>query len=181
LNTLDDVLQAYQRQIGLPWVADSPPAARVWIVWYDKSFQRRFTLRLAEFEQMTVRAGHGWRRFDASPWLGRWLAGHEFFEALAGQPRELRGLLPDIESDLIIDLRAALANCSANDVLAVDGCGSLFGITRISNLLNRVAVHVPGRLLLGFPGTHRAGVYRLLDARDGWNYHATPIPSENAF
>lgn len=181
MNSLDDILLAYQRQVELPWMSDMPPAARVWIVWYDKSLQRRFTGRLSEFEQATIKAGHGWRCFDAAPWLGRWLARHEFFDALSSDPRELRGLLPDIEADLVSDIRQVIAQCTANDVLAIDGCGSLFGIVRVSNLLARIAPHVTGRLLLGFPGTHASGVYRLLDARDGWNYHATPIPSENAF
>jgi hypothetical protein len=36
---------------------------------------------------------------------------------------------------------------------------------------------VPGRLLQTFPGTHEGGIYRLLDARDGWNYLAVSIPS----
>jgi hypothetical protein len=146
LNSLDDILSAYHRQVRLPWASDTPPAGRVWIVWYDKTLQRRFTGRLGEFEMATRKAGHGWQRFDASPWLGRWIARHEFFDALAGQPRELRGLLPDIEAGLIADLRAALNTCSENDVLAVDGCGSLFGVARISNLLNHIAPSIPGRL-----------------------------------
>ena len=136
---------------------------------------------LADFQQATQRAGHGWKRLDLSLWLGHWLARHEFFEALAAAPRELRGLVPDIEASLVDTLRGALAETSTNDVLAVDGCGSLFGILRVSSLLDRVAVNIPGRLLLGFPGSHATGIYRLLDARDGWNYHATPVPSGNAF
>ena len=160
MNSLDNILSAYQRQVALPWMSDTPPAGRIWIVWYDKTLQRRFTGRLNEFELATRKAGHGWQHFDAAPWLGRWLARHEFFEALAGQPRELRGLLPDIETQLVTDLRAALDACSSKDVLAVDGCGALFGVTRISNLLNRIAPYIPGRLLLGFPGKHAARIHR---------------------
>ncbi len=151
------------------------------MLWYDKTLQRRFTGRLCDFEQATRKAGHGWHRFDLSPWVGRWLAQHEFFDALMREPRELRGLLPDIEMDLVRDLRDALATCGEQDVLAIDGCGSLFGVLRISNMLSRLADHIPGRLLLGFPGKHAVGVYRLFDARDGWNYHAIPIPSDNAY
>ena len=39
----------------------------------------------------------------------------------------------------------------------------------------------PGRLLLGFPGKHNSGIYRLLDARDSWNYHAVPIPPDSVY
>ena len=32
-----------------------------------------------------------------------------------------------------------------------------------------------GRLLVFFPGVYEQNNYRLLDARDGWNYLAFPI------
>jgi hypothetical protein len=180
LNTFDDILTAYNRQVQLPWASDTPPAGRIWIVWYDKALQRRFTGRLGEFEHSTLKAGHGWQHINLSPWFGKWLAQHEFFDALVEQPKELRGLLPEVEDDIVSVLKHALKSCSANDVLAVDGCGSLFGVGRVSTLISRIADSVPGRLMMGFPGKHASGVYRLLDARDGWNYHAIPIPPENA-
>jgi hypothetical protein len=142
--------------------------------------QRRFTGRLGEFEHATMKAGHGWRHLNLADWFGRWIAAHEFFDALVEQPQELRGLLPDIEAALITTVRQHLKECTPNDVLAVDGCGALFGIARVSTLISRIADAIPGRLLVGFPGKHAGGVYRLLDARDGWNYHAVPIPPESA-
>ena len=51
----DDILATYSKQVQLPWAADTPPAGRVWIVWYDKSLQQRFTGRLAEFEHATLK------------------------------------------------------------------------------------------------------------------------------
>ena len=180
LNSFDDILSAYVRQVNLPWANDTPPAGRIWVVWYEKALQRRFTGRLSEFEHATQKAGHGWRHLDLAPWFGRWIAQHEFFDGLVEQPKELRGLLPDIEDNLVAQVGEALATCSPNDVLAVDGCGALFGVARVSTLISRIADSVPGRLLVGFPGKHTGGVYRLLDARDGWNDHAIPIPQDNA-
>ena len=179
MNTFDDILTAYSKQVRLPWAEDAPPAGRVWIVWYDKSLQRRFTGRLAEFEHATLKAGHGWRQVCLSRWFGSWIGRHEFFDGLVEQPAELRGLLPEIEDSLVNEIKDALRSCTANDILAVDGCGALFGVARVSTLISRVADSIPGRLLVGFPGKHSAGVYRLLDARDGWNYHAIPIPTDN--
>ena len=181
MNTFEEILAAYSKQVQLPWAADTPPAGRVWIVWYDKSRQRRFTARLAEFEHATLRAGHGWRRFPLSKWFGSWIGRHEFFDGLVEHPAELRGLLPEAEDSIVAELTHSLSSCNTNDVLAVDGCGALFGILRVSALVSRVADSIPGRLLVGFPGKYSAGVYRLLDARDGWNYHAIPIPAESAF
>lgn len=181
MNTFEDILIAYRKQVQLPWAADTPPAGRVWIVWYDKSLQRRFTGRFAEFEHATLKAGHGWRKLSLSKWFGTWIEQHEFFDALVEQPAELRGLLPEIERSLIREVTHTLGTCTSNDILAIDGCGALFGITRVSTLIGHVADSIPGRLLVGFPGKQSAGVYRLLDARDGWNYHAIPIPADSAF
>ena len=181
MNTFEAILAEYGRQVELPWAADTPPAGRVWVVWYDKSLQRRFTGRLAEFEIVTLKAGHDWKQLSVSNWFGTWIKQHEFFDALVEQPAEFRGMFPEIEDSLVNELMHTLNSCTTNHVLAIDGCGALFGITRVSNLIRRVADFVPGRLLVGFPGTHSAGVYRLLDARDGWNYHAIPIPGDNAF
>jgi hypothetical protein len=180
LHTFDDILRAYQRQVQLPWQSDLPPAGRVWIVWYNKSMQRRFKARLGEFEHATILAGHGWRQLDLGPSFGQWIAVHELFEPLLMQPKELRGLLPEYEDHLAKIVEDQLKQCSSTDVLAVDGCGALFGLARISTLLSRVAAAIPGRMLIGFPGKHSGSVYRLLDARDGWNYHAVPIPPDNA-
>ena len=120
-------------------------------------------------------------QLSLSKWFGTWIQRHEFFDALVEQPAELRGLLPEIESSLIDELRHTLKPCTTNDVLAIDGCGTLFGIARVSTLISRVADFIPGRLLVGFPGKHSAGVYRLLDGRDGWNYHAISIPADSAY
>lgn len=58
------------------------------------------------------------------------------------------------------------------------GVGSLFGLARVSLLLEKVAPRVRGRVLVFFPGEHDNGNYRLLDARDGWNYLAIPITAQ---
>jgi hypothetical protein len=176
LNTFDEILAAYTKQVGLPWAHDLPPAGRVWVLWYEKTMQRRFSGRIGEFEHATQKAGHGWHFLDLSSWFGKWIADHEFFDALVEQPEEIRGLLPDAEEAIINDIKKALENSGPNDVLALDGCGSLFGIIKVSTLIGKVAGSVRGRLVVGFPGKHASGIYRLLDARDGWNYHAVPIP-----
>ena len=61
---------------------------------------------------------------------------------------------------------------------ALLGAGTLFGLgdaVKVSALLNAVNDAIAGRLLVFFPGDHEGNSYRLLDARDGWNYLAIPI------
>ncbi|MND90964.1 hypothetical protein D3C80_830680 [compost metagenome] len=180
MNTFDDILGAYDRQVQLPWLEDVPPAGRVWLLWYDKSMQRKISGRIGEFEYATMKAGRGWHRIDLAPWFGRWIAKHEFFEALVEHPQEIRGLLTDAERALVGELRGALGQCTSNDVLALDGFGSLFGLVRVSTLIGKIADAIPGRMMVTFPGKQAGGIYRLLDARDGWNYHAIPIPPDHA-
>jgi hypothetical protein len=178
LATFDEVFNHYRRYVGLPWQQDVPPAGRVWIVWYEKSMERRIRGQLHEFQHATRAAGHGWSHLDLAPLFPAWLASHEFFQALLDQPEEIRGLLPEFEAHLVETVRGALLSCESNDVLALTGCGSLFGLSRVSALIANVSSSISGRLLLTFPGRHSSGVYRLLDARDGWNYHAVPIPAD---
>ena len=48
------------------------------------------------------------------------------------------------------------------------------------NLPREEVIHdIQGRLLLFFPGEFDNNNYRLLDARDGWNYLAVPITLHN--
>jgi len=44
-----------------------------------------------------------------------------------------------------------------------------------AEILPMVEGHIRGRFLVFFPGVYEQDNYRLLDARDGWNYHAVPI------
>lgn len=86
-------------------------------------------------------------------------------------------MIPEFEDHLAETIRGELNACGPTHILALIGIASLFGLTRASSLLDKVAGNIPGRLLVTFPGAHRGGIYRLLDARDGWNYLAVPIPS----
>ncbi len=70
-----------------------------------------------------------------------------------------------------------------NGVVALLGAGTLFGLgdaPKVSALLNAVNDTIAGRLLVFFPGEHEGNRYRLLDARDGWNYLATPIKANGS-
>ena len=74
-------------------------------------------------------------------------------------------------------IRATLHQPEADDnaVVAVTGVGSLYPFVRVSDLVAAVAPDVRGRLVVFFPGELENNNYRLLDARDGWNYHAVAI------
>lgn len=113
---------------------------------------------------------------DAFP---RWMAAHRYRAAYFEHPEDLDdGPRAECESALVEQVRAALRDPAADEqaVVALIGCGSLFGITRLSLLLDRIEGSIRGRLLVFFPGSYdgRQG-YRLLEARRDWNYLAVPI------
>ena len=66
-------------------------------------------------------------------------------------------------------------NVTKTSVVAVFGVGALFGFTRVSRVLKLLEPSIKGRLAVFFPGSYDQNNYRLLDARDGWNYLAVPI------
>jgi hypothetical protein len=49
-----------------------------------------------------------------------------------------------------------------------------------AELIDAVSGSIAGRLVVFFPGQYEHNSYRLLDARDGWDYLATPITAEGA-
>ena len=87
-----------------------------------------------------------------------------------------------MKQSVVTRIRSALATLPDpdNTVLALYGVASLFGFLKISEILPMVEGDVKGRLLVFFPGVYEQNNYRLLDARDGWNYHAVPITASDA-
>ena len=75
----------------------------------------------------------------------------------------------------------ALCLALGYDAVTAVGIASLFGFTRASKVLDdpKVKASIPGRLLVFFPGEHEDNNYRLLDARDGWNYMAVAITADD--
>ena len=177
LPTVDDLLGQFRRQASLPWAPDTARDYRVWIMHYERSLERRIQGRLHEFEALARQYGHGWASLSLASLVPPWFVAHELFDGLAGQPDELPGLLPDFEAHVVGIVRTHLRALGERDILALSGAGALFGLMRVSTLTEKVASDIKGRLLLLFPGRHENGVYRLLDARDGWTYRALPIPA----
>ena len=51
--------EAFRKRLAVPWRADEPPAGRVWMLWYDKTYERRVRGRLGEFRLATEQSGQG--------------------------------------------------------------------------------------------------------------------------
>ena len=181
MSEIEDLLRAYDEFVRLPWDRALSGPEKVWFVIYDPAQERRLRLRIPEFEMATQKAGHRWAQVDLTDTFARWMAQHEYREEYFKSPDDMDLALQDFATHLADQVTEVLAaqGVDENTVCALAGLGSLFGLTRASTLLEAVADHIRGRLLVFFPGHHEGSNYRLLDARDGWNYLAVPITASD--
>lgn len=176
MGRIDRLAERYRRHIALPWRKDLAGAERTIFIVYDKSDERRLRARKALFEMATRELGHGWTDCDLTRTFAMWMADVEYRDSYFESPQDLDLKLDDDFLNHVADrVRRALAEADDNSVVAVSGIASLFGFLRVSELMQAIEPDVEGRIAVFFPGEYEDGNYRLLDARDGWNYLATPI------
>jgi hypothetical protein len=177
MSEIEGLLRAYEQFVRLPWDRTLAGPQKVWFAMYDPNQERRLRLRVPEFKVATESAGHGWLAIDLTDTFAVWMSQHEYRESYFEEPEDLELALDDYATyvaDLVVQQMRA-PTVDVNTVVAIVGIGSLFGLTRASALLEKIAAAIKGRLLVFFPGQHDGANYRLLDARDGWNYLAIPI------
>lgn len=180
---IEDLADLYGQHISTPWQRTVAGAQRVIMIAYDKELERVLRARKGEFETRTKAAGHDWHEVDLTTAFADWLSGQRYrtsyFEAPAKLGSKLQSEFPEFVASRI---RAALMgeSISADSVVAVFGVGSLYGFTHVSEVLTLIERDVKGRLVVFFPGSFEQNNYRMLDARDGWNYMAVPISIDSA-
>lgn len=178
MGRIDRLAERYGRYIALPWRKDLAGDQRAIFIVYDKTDERRLRARLGLFELATAKAEHRWLPCDLTGAFAEWMAGASYRDSYFESPEDLQLKLEEEFLEHVAGrVRAVLAAPEADDgsVAAVYGIASLFGFVRVSELMTAVASDVRGRIAVFFPGEYEEGNYRLLDARDGWNYLAVPI------
>lgn len=178
MSRIEDIAELYGRHISTPWQRTIAGAQRVIIVVYDKEQERTLRARKLAFETATQRAGHGWHEVDVSDAFAAWMGEDEYREEYFASPDDLQLKLDEEFTRFTGERIQAMLNhpdVNDNSVVAVFGVGSLFGFASVSNMLKTIEGDIRGRLVVFFPGHIERNNYRLLDARDGWNYLAVPI------
>ena len=178
MNRIELLAEKYARHIGAPWQRTVAGAQRVVVLVYDKELERSLRARMPAFEMATTQAGRTWQTIDLAPAFAEWIAEDEYREEYFASPRDLQLKLDAEFPGYVADrIRATLAEPQVTEdtVVGILGVGALFGFVRLSEVLKLVENDIQGRLLVFFPGQHEGSNYRLLDARDGWNYLAVPI------
>lgn len=176
MGKVEDLASRYERHIRAPWQRTVAGAQRVMMVVYDKELERTFRARKGEFEQRTIAAGHGWVEHDCTRAFAEWMAQDEYREAYFENPEDLALKLDgEFLENVVAPLRELLRKNDENTVVAVTGVASLYGFVHVSDVIRAVEPDIRGRLVVFFPGSKDENNYRLLDARDGWNYLAQGI------
>jgi hypothetical protein len=179
MSVLDDLLTAYRDRVSRPWQDALAGPQRVWFVIYEPAQERRLRLRLHDFEIATIQAGHGWKHLDLTDAFPEWLGKHDYREEYFAEPEYLTYELASFADHVASQVNEAIAEGDGNSVVALSGLAGLFGVAKVSVLVETVASSVKGRLILFFPGHYDTqSYYRLLDARDGWDYRAVPITAK---
>ena len=176
MGRIEDLAAAYEHHASAPWQRTLAGAQRVMMVVYEKEAERVLRARLGEFEQATRRTGHGWTVVDATHWFSEWMAAEDYRDAYFDDPALLTMKLDaEFRPHVAGRLSEVVERAGSNDVVALVGVASLYGFVRVSEIVREVEHAVRGRLVVFFPGTKTENSYRLLDARDGWNYLANGV------
>jgi len=181
LTELESLIKAYGRHIALPWQRGLAGPQKVLFAVYRKEDELRLRTRLGEFEIATKEAVHGWLHLDVTDFFPAWISANAFRDSYFEEPELLDDTALRGFKEYTCDrIRQKLEDSTADDdtVLALSGIGSLFGFLHVRDVVEGVEDAIRGRLLVLFPGSHAENSYRLLDAREGWNYLAVPILAE---
>lgn len=175
VSKIDDLLDEYEKNVRRPWRKRVDGSQKVWFVVYSPNYEREIRARVEEFEMATTQADHGWTRCDLTQAFPKWMAQHEYREGYFEDPSGFDFIKEDFLAALADRVRSALTGADENTVVALTGISTLFGFVHVSDLIEKVESDIRGRLVVFFPGRHEQNTYRLLDARDGWDYLAMPI------
>ncbi|HCS77929.1 MAG TPA: DUF1788 domain-containing protein [Syntrophaceae bacterium] len=183
MSRIERLVENYYRFISLPWQKDLAGAQRAIFVVYDKNDERRLRAHKELFEQATKETQHGWKECDLTDAFALWMSSIDYRESYFESPDDLALKLEDEFLDHLADKIIKviqLPDVDDQTVVAIYGIASLFGFARVSELMSRIDKKIQGRVVVFFPGVFDNNNYRLLDARDGWNYLAVPITAHDA-
>ncbi len=179
MSKIDNLLKNYTSKISIPW-RDVAAAQRVIFAVYPEMDELKIRAKLEEFDIATKSVNdekHGWVHFDITDTFAEWIHSLKYEKSYYQKPQLLASIIQkygdfiEKKFDEILEAKKP----TSEDVIALTGVGSVFGFLKVSELVDRLAPKVSGRLLVLFPGSYENNNYRLLDGYDGWNYHALPI------
>lgn len=178
MSKIDQLAAVFGEHVAVGWPNGSSGAQRVVMIVYDPNDERALRKKLDLFVHTARAHQHAWHGVDLTSTFGNWLGAHRYREGYFEEPEMFSSGANDLFTRHAAEtVLQALRRTEHNEreIVGVVGAASLFGAASLSDVLTRVDHAVKGRLAVFFPGRANDGRYRLLDARDGWNYHAVAI------
>jgi hypothetical protein len=177
-SKIDQLLSAFEKVVKEPWSSVLSGQERIWFLVYDPAEQRKVDLRMGDFETTTLKAGKKWEDISLKLCFPSWMANHEYRDDYFKNPEYI---VDQLEAEFIPFairfLKDELKKIEQDHdtLIAIKDVSALFGFVRLSEILKSCDKDFKGRMLIFFPGEFEQNHYRLLDARDGWDYLARPI------
>jgi hypothetical protein len=179
MGRIDQLAEKLKQHLLIPWQATVSGAQRVILVVYEPQAERSVRGKLDLFEHSVCEAGRKWHALDLSSIFAHWLGDDEYRDAYFENPEDLTlKIEAEFPTFVAKHVQRHLEHYQNDEraVSAIYGVAALFGFTHLSRLLHDVEPYIQkGRVVVFFPGQKDGNNYRLLDARDGYNYLAVPI------
>lgn len=175
---VDQLLKAFSKVLEEPWSNALSGDERVWFLVYDPAEQRKVELRMGDFEAEAIKAGKKWKSISLKNCFPTWMTNHPYRDGYFKKPSFIAdqieiGFRPFAIQYLKDELKKVEPD--QKSIVAITDVSALFGFARLSEIIKNCDKDFKGRLLIFFPGEFEKNQYRLLDARDGWDYLARPI------
>jgi hypothetical protein len=183
MSRIDQLAAVFRDHVAVGWPSGSSGAQRVIMIVYDPNEERALRSKIDLFAQGARTHNYGWHSIDLTSSFGRWLGQHRYREGYFEEPHMLSAganeRFTQCAADSVLRVLGRPEH-TEREIVGLIGVASLFGVASVSDVLARVDHAIKGRLAIFFPGRARDGRYRLLDARDGWDYHAVSIQIESS-
>jgi hypothetical protein len=183
MSRIDQLASVFGDHVGVGWPASSSGAQRIIMLVYDPNDERMLRKNLALFAHAAFSHQYAWHNVDLTSSFADWLGAHRYREEYFREPVMLLAGANERFTKFAAELILRALNRpehTAGEIVGLIGAGSIFGVASLSDVLSRVEHAIRGRLVVFFPGRCRDGHYRLLDARDSWDYHAVAIQVEGS-
>jgi hypothetical protein len=183
MSKIEELATVFRDHVGVGWPTSSSGAQRIIMLVYDPNEERTLRKNVALFAQAASAHEYAWQNVDMTTAFAEWLGAHRYREDYFSEPDMLLAganeRFAKYAADVILQALKRPQH-TEREIVGLIGAASVFGIASFSDILSRVEHAIKGRLAVFFPGRARDGRYRLLHARDGWDYHAVPIHVESS-
>jgi hypothetical protein len=176
MSKVNQLIEKFESIIKEPWSTGLSGQEKVWFLIFDPIDLRKVHFKLGEFEMATKNANRDWLSISLNDSFTNWLSQHDYKESFFEEPQYISDALQEeFREYIILEINEKLEENSENTLLVLKDASAIFGFIKLSEIVQDLSNKIKGRLMVLFPGEFTNNQYRLMDARDGWDYLARPI------